>query len=202
LSTFTINFVPDGPRRCGGCTLCCKLLPMHQDETGRRGLPDFDKPSGARCPHQRTGKGCAIYRHRPGCCAMWNCRWLGDAAGTADLRRPDRAHYVVDIMPDFITIREPGREGQQANVEVVQIWVDPNYRDAYKDPALMDYMARLGEKGIAAIIRYASDDAFILFPPAMTQDGTWKENHSGTKMPEPTPEERFAGLAEARMVKI
>ncbi len=23
--------------------------------------PDFDKPAGVRCPHQRGGKGCGIY---------------------------------------------------------------------------------------------------------------------------------------------
>jgi len=203
LSKITLTLVPDGPRRCGGCTLCCKLLPMHQDVTGRRGLPDFDKPAGTRCPHQRAGKGCVIYHRRPGCCAFWNCRWLGNAEETADLRRPDRAHYVIDIMPDFITLRDPVEHGgQEANVEVVQVWVDPGYRDAHKDPALRDYLARRGEQGIAAIIRYSGDDAFVLFPPAMTQNGTWKEEHGGTPLAESNITERWDALANTRRVKV
>src|SRR5437879_280323 len=110
-----------GARRCGGCTLCCRLLPMKarphadtmevvramiergigapKDFTGM--IPDFDKPAGERCSHQRTGKGCAIYTKRPFGCRFWNCAWLANA-DTADLRRPDRSHYVVDIAPDYV----------------------------------------------------------------------------------------------------
>jgi len=38
-------------RQCGGCTLCCKLLPV----------PPLEKLAGQRCQHQRHGKGCAVY---------------------------------------------------------------------------------------------------------------------------------------------
>ena len=38
-------------RHCGGCTLCCKLIPVEE----------LNKPAGARCKHVRTGKGCSIY---------------------------------------------------------------------------------------------------------------------------------------------
>jgi hypothetical protein len=176
-------------RQCSGCSLCCKLLPM----------PELDKAAGTRCHHQRTGKGCAIYARRPMSCALWNCRWLIND-DTADLRRPDRAHYVIDIMPDFITLTEP--EHESANVEVVQIWLDPDYPDAYKDPALLDYLARRGEEGIAAIIRSSASEAFVLFPPALTSTGTFKKHRSGTSRPERTIVERMAGIAEARRVKV
>jgi hypothetical protein len=201
--TTTIKFENGGPRRCGGCTLCCKLLPMVEDgvrvtqDLRLRGPGDFNKPAGQRCPHQRFGKGCAIYNRRPACCALWNCRWLVNN-DTADLRRPDRSHYVIDIMPDFITL-DDGEH--RANVEVVQIWVDPNYRDAYRDPALLAYLTRRGEEGIAAIIRYSESDGFVLFPPAMTHDGQWKEQR-GTVKPERTSMERFAGIAQAQRVKV
>jgi Putative zinc- or iron-chelating domain len=111
-------------RSCSGCSLCCKLLPMRHDSARvfriHEAIPkmieagwarpdefdgmiaDFDKPAGERCPHQRHGKGCAIYARRPFGCRMWNCKWLGDPEGTADLSRPDRAGYVIDVMPDFI----------------------------------------------------------------------------------------------------
>jgi len=55
------------------------------------------------------GKGCAIYAKRPMSCALWNCRWLVND-DTAELSRPDRSPYVIDIMPDYVTVldRETG----------------------------------------------------------------------------------------------
>jgi len=178
-------------RQCGGCTLCCKLLPVK----------DIGKKGGERCQHQRTGKGCAVHdklaRVSPSC-VLWSCRWLA-GADTGDLRRPDRSHYVIDIMPDFITLTE---DDKKSNVEIVQVWVDPAHPDAYKDPALLDYLARRGEDGIAAIIRYSSRDGFVLFPPAMTGDGKFWEHRTGMRREEHTTEERIAGLASSRMVKV
>lgn len=117
-------------RRCGDCTLCCKLLPA----------PELEKPAGARCSHQRHGKGCAVYARRPWSCATWTCRWLaGD--DTSDLSRPDRVHYVIDVMPDFVRV---GPDSQA--VPVVQVWIDPDYPDAHRDPRLRAYLARRGTR--------------------------------------------------------
>lgn len=55
--------IPD--RNCGSCTLCCKLL----------AVPVIDKPRGQWCQHCTPGKGCNIYRDRPGVCRDWNCGW-------------------------------------------------------------------------------------------------------------------------------
>jgi hypothetical protein len=180
-------------RQCGGCTLCCRLVPVK----------NLDKPANQRCVYQRTGKGCAVYdklfKVSPSC-VLWSCRWLvnNDAA---DLSRPDRSHYVIDIMPDFITITENNKE--PVNIEVVQVWCDPNHRDAYKDPALLAYLARRGEDGIAAIIRYAEHDGFVILPPAMTPNGKFYEHRHGTIKPERSTEERIVGLATAaRKVKF
>ena len=179
-------------RQCGGCTLCCKLLPVCE----------LGKGSNERCKHQQTGKGCGIYkdlaRVSPSC-RLWNCRWL-TGVDTGDLRRPDRSHYVLDIMPDFITLSEDGRES--SNVEIVQVWVDPAYPDAYKDPALLDYLRRRGEEGIAALIRYSGRDAFVLFPPAMTGSGEFVEHRTGMRRDEHTVEEVIAGVSSSRMVKV
>lgn len=152
-------------RQCGECTLCCKLLPV----------PELHKPAGARCQHQRAHKGCAIYASRPFACRVWTCAWLSelDAAG---LSRPDRAHYVIDLMPDFIVITyedEPPRK-----IPVIQVWIDPKYPQAHRDPALRAFLARRGElDGMAAIIRYDDKSGFCLFPPALA-DGEWREEHS------------------------
>src|SRR5262249_38032112 len=111
-------------RRCGDCTLCCRLLPMKRDQYSRQEVTEaivglvqrgfarpsefvgmmleFDKPHGERCPHQ-CSKGCRVYARRPFGCRYWNCRWLvNDDCG--DLRRPDRSHVVIDLMPDFVTL--------------------------------------------------------------------------------------------------
>jgi hypothetical protein len=168
------------------------------DGSRRVGPGEFVKPAGKRCPHQRTGKGCTIYHKRPRCCELWNCRWLGNPEETVGLKRPDRSHCVVDIAPDFIMLRDDERE---AYVEVVQIWVDPDYPDAYKTPEMRAYMARMGEKGIATIIRYSNKDAFVIFPPAMTRDGQWKENR-GTMLRETTVEETFKALSHASRVRV
>jgi hypothetical protein len=157
---------------------------------------EFHKPAGERCPHQRF-KGCAIYADRPACCALWNCRWLINA-DTADLRRPDRSHYVIDIMPDFVSLDDGEK---RANIEVVQVWVDPKYPDAYQDPALAAYLTRRGEEGIAAVIRYSASDAFVLFPPALTHSGKF-ERHASQVRSERTAQERFEGIAQARRVKV
>ena len=156
-------------RQCGGCTLCCKLLPVRE----------LDKPASTRCQHQRFGKGCMVYNKAgmPLCCKLWSCRWLNEE-DTAELHRPDRAGYVIDVMPDYVSIVN-NESGETINVEVVQVWVDPHRPDAHRDPGLRAYLARRGEEGVAALIRFGSAEGFALWPPAMCADGEWHE-HGGT----------------------
>lgn len=157
-------------RRCGDCTLCCKLLPVRE----------MNKRAGERCQHQRH-TGCAVYR-KPGMpmsCSMWSCRWVVND-DTGELRRPDRSHYVIDMMPDFVTVVDD-ETGERTPLEVVQVWVDPKHRDAWQDPALLDYLARRGEEGKAALIRYSNREGITVIPPAMTSDGQFlvKEPRDG-----------------------
>src|SRR5580765_5282061 len=106
-------FKADTDRACGDCQLCCKLLPM----------PELDKPANTRCQHQKFKTGCAIYTRRPRGCMYWSCRWLL-GVDTADVPRPDRAHYVIDPTPDFIRMIDNTTGELQANIEVVQVWID------------------------------------------------------------------------------
>lgn len=154
-------------RQCGDCQLCCKLLPMH--------LPTIEKEAGQRCPHQRANIGCNIYPRRPMCCQMWNCRWLVDE-DAHDLRRPDRVHYVIDIMPDIMRRRLD--DGTMQEMIVVQVWCDPKYPDAHRDPALRRYLDRVAEKtGSPAIVRFSADPrgALALFAPSISSDHQWHE---------------------------
>jgi hypothetical protein len=161
-------------------------------------LPDFDKPAGHRCQHQRS-YGCSVYARRPFGCRYWNCRWLVND-DTADLSRPDRSRYVIDLMPDFVCISDD--EDRRANVEVIQIWCDPKQRDAWRDPKLLAYLDRRGKEGKAAIIRFSEDDAIVVFPPSMSRAGEWRIYDEGVSVPERDPEERLAGLAQAKRVMV
>lgn len=92
------------------------------------------------------------------------------------LRRPDRVHYVVDIVPDFIGVQQtPG--GEVVSVPVIQVWCDPLYPDAHRDPGLRAYIARMAaEEHTVALVRYGSSaDPFLLAPPSTTVDGEWLE---------------------------
>lgn len=172
---------PGYARRCGECTLCCRLVPVREGYSlGRVIVPTFDKPAGQRCQHQRR-TGCAIYASRPNSCRLWSCLWLV-GEDTAALSRPDRSHYVIDPAPDYCVVTD--REtGAGTKLPVIQIWVDPKFPDAHRDPALRAYLERRGREGFAALIRYDSREGFVLFPPAMTGAG-FAEKTSGFNEPE------------------
>jgi hypothetical protein len=158
-------------RQCGDCQLCCRLLPV----------PPLEKKAGQRCQYQKFGKGCTVYHTRkmPRECGIWNCRWLVNN-DTADLSRPDRSHYVIDIMPDFVTVVD-NESGAQQNIQVVQIWCDPNHREAHRDPALRAYLSRRAEEGIIGMVRFDTQDALTIIPPKMASDNQWHEHTSGVR---------------------
>lgn len=172
-------------RKCGDCQLCCKLLPVKS----------LAKDANTRCKHQRHGKGCAVYR-KPGFpmdCALWNCRWLVDDA-TADLKRPDRSHYVIDIMPDYVTV-VADESGEKQDIPVLQIWCDPAYPNAHRDPALRAYIEKMGEEGYCALVRYSSTRAIFLAPPNIPNaNGEWFEHESGVNGKEHTMAEKMRVL--------
>lgn len=149
-------------RQCGECTLCCRLLPV----------PQLGKLAGQRCPHQRHSCGCAIYATRPNSCRLWVCQWRNDPEHTADLRRPDRSHYVIDIMPDYVTVIN-NKTGERDDVAVVQIWIDDRYPEAHRDPALRAFLESNKVPGI--VRRTNNTSALILSPPCCSEDNEWHE---------------------------
>jgi hypothetical protein len=152
-------------RSCAACKLCCTLVPAELDDGWTK--------AGERCKHLRS-TGCGIYAKRPMPCRVWSCRWLTDA-DTFGLRRPDLTHYVIDAMPDEIRLTD-NETGEERKIGVMQVWVDPAFRDAWRDPALLAYIDHVAEKyGLATILRFSSYDALTLFPPSMSSDGEWHE---------------------------
>lgn len=173
-------------RRCSDCTLCCRLLPTRE----------LKKAANERCKHQRL-HGCAIYAQRPMSCRLWSCRWLVND-DTEPMRRPDRSHYVIDIMPDYVTVVN-NETGERTNIEVIQVWCDPKHPDAWQDPDLMDYLERRGEEGKAAIIRWGSKEGMTVFPPSMASDKQW-HTRRGMAERQHTTEELVRGIASAKKV--
>jgi hypothetical protein len=153
------------------------------------------KVAGQRCKYQRHHKGCAVYKRLESVspeCRLWSCRWLAED-DTADLSRPDRSHYVLDIMPDFVTLRDDAT-GEIQTVQVVQIWVDPDYPDAHRDPALRAYLERRAKENIIGLVRWDDEHGMALFPPSLSRDGQWHEQGSGRVEKSHTPQELFAAL--------
>jgi hypothetical protein len=154
-------------RTCGECTLCCRLVPV----------ASLNKPGGVRCKHQRFRTGCAIYRKEgfPIECGLWSCRWL---MTDIDVPRPDRAHYCIDIVPDYITARD-NRGGGDITQPVIQIWVDPHYPEAHRDPRLRAWLEAMSLEGWCALIRFSPSEAMLLIPPLMSSTGRWEEAGAG-----------------------
>jgi hypothetical protein len=170
-------------RQCGGCTLCCKLLPVRS----------LGKGAGQRCQHQRSGKGCAVYSKLLSVapeCRFWNCRWVVGEAGATG--RPDRTHYVIDVMPDYIGAQDD-ETGEVMEVPVVQIWIDPGFPDAHRDPELRAWLDSTKQ---VALIRYSASDAFVLFPPSRMKSREWTERHSDNRGPTHTAADIFRVLGE------
>lgn len=149
-------------RQCGSCTLCCKLVPVQE----------LDKNAGEVCPHQRHFKGCAVYDKRPRSCKSWSCEWLlGNETELPGIKRPDQAHYVIDCVPDYVKIFEAGGS-EPIKMGAIQIWIDPKYPNAHRDPALRELLI---EKYAIGIIRFDAYEAINLIPPVMVKDKVWVE---------------------------
>jgi hypothetical protein len=179
-------------RQCGDCTLCCRLLPVRT----------LGKGAGERCRYQRH-KGCSVYatlgRVSPEC-KLWNCRWLVNN-DTANLSRPDRSHYVIDLVPDFVTLRDDAT-GEAQHVEVVQIWVDPKYPDAHRDPGLRAYLERRAKQNIIGLVRWDNEAALAIFPPALSADREWHEVGSKFRPKEHSVEEKIAALGGPMVMHV
>lgn len=175
-------FPKSGNRQCGSCTLCCKLIPVKE----------IDKKSNTKCTHQRHS-GCAIYNHRPMSCQLWNCAWLVNK-DMSDQQRPDRSHVVISPGLETFWFRD-NDTGEEIPVSAIEMWVDPQYPDAYKDHRIKAFMERRGEQNIATLVRYSSSEGFVIWPPHMTGRG-FVEQHDGQVIPE--AESNAKRIAEMR----
>ncbi|RXH25057.1 MULTISPECIES: hypothetical protein [Bradyrhizobium] len=93
-----MNVTASTKRRCGDCTLCCKIMAIEA----------LAKPASAWCGHCRPGRGCAIYAGRPAECEDFACLWLVN--DLLDERwKPSRSKLVLTTSEDGIEVRcDPG----------------------------------------------------------------------------------------------
>lgn len=170
-------------RECGSCTKCCSLLPV-------KGL---NKPALQRCVHQRSHKGCSVYHQPekgfPWECQLWSCVWLTNE-DAAELRRPDRSGYVIDILPDYVSHEDS--DGVKVVIPVVQIWTDLKHRDCHRDPALRAWLIR--RNGFCGLVRYGNDDALLIIPPYLNDTGEWIEKGSNMREENHTFKQVLAAL--------
>lgn len=161
-------------RTCGGCSLCCKVLP----------IMELKKEAGQRCKYQRSF-GCDLHDKmkklsptitvpaKPHVCQAWNCSWLSGAADTVDLRRPDRSGYVIDCKLGYLNLTLD-ESGEVKRYDAIQVWVDPDRPDAHKDPALRRHLEQQCEmNGYVCLVRFSQTEALALFPPKIF--GRWIE---------------------------
>jgi hypothetical protein len=152
-------------RQCGECQLCCKLLPV----------VSLKKVANEKCKFQKFHKGCTVYHSSkmPLECNLWNCRWLVND-DTADLPRPDRCHYVIDIFPDTVYVKD-NNTNKEHLLEAVVVWCDPQYPEAHRDPKLREYLMRCGKENKVTMVRYNSQDSVIIFAPSFSKINQWVE---------------------------
>jgi hypothetical protein len=161
---FEFGDKPAGGRVCGGCQLCCRLVPV----------AELHKPAGIRCGHARFGKGCTIHAARPVSCRTWSCRWLADAK-TAGMPRPDRCHYVIDKKADDMVFQQAAG-AEPTSVHAIVVWVDPKFPEAHRAPELRAFLLRMArDYGAPAIVRYDERDAIAIIAPPLSSTGEWHE---------------------------
>ena len=78
-----------GPKSCGPCTQCCRVL----------AVSELQKPMGQWCAHLKPGAGCGIYETRPHSCRTFECVWLMDPEMPHRFR-PDQTKVVLDQDPE------------------------------------------------------------------------------------------------------
>jgi hypothetical protein len=124
-----LHLVPG--RSCGTCMMCCKVP----------AIEEFAKPPGIWCRHAVSGKGCAIYADRPGCCRAFYCSWIQDASFGPEWK-PEKAKFVVYL---------------QRNGANVQVAVDPNFPNAWtREPyhaRIRGWAAEGAERGRFVFVR-------------------------------------------------
>jgi hypothetical protein len=103
------------------------------------------------------------------------------------MARPDESHYVIDMTMDYIRVTDANSVHE---IPVMQVWLDPAFPEAHRDPDLREYIAKIG---VPALVRWNNAEgqkALVIFPPNISTDGQWHEKESAMTAELPhTPEQ-------------
>src|SRR5262245_31688695 len=109
-------------RKCGSCSLCCKLLD----------IPEIDKPDNQWCKHCKPGHGCTIYDMRPPVCRAFACQWLVNSSLGMEWL-PTRSKMVLRNVPS-------------AGGLVLNVSVDPGYPNAWRKSPYYEHLKHLSTR--------------------------------------------------------
>jgi uncharacterized protein len=125
------------PRECGECTLCCRLLGVHE----------LDKEPLIECKHCSASVGCKIYKERPNECKDFNCAWL--LGETPEELKPSKSWVVLSDLK--VDIERLGLEYAEDR-KIVVVYVDPDHPKAHKTGKMELYLDQLLAKGVELIV--------------------------------------------------
>lgn len=128
------GFEPYPGKNCGGCTACCRVVPVRE-----MGVKAFQT-----CP-MAIKRGCRIYAMRPRSCRTWSCSWLIGALPPE--LRPDRIGVVMDPIPDVGSI-----DGEE--VVFAQFWAMPGHEEAWKKPLVSALIREVCDSGLMVLWRH------------------------------------------------
>jgi len=97
---------------CGECTLCCKLLELHE----------VPSPIETYCRHCEPGIGCKIYKIRPEECRQFQCMWSQMERVGTELR-PDKCHIIFSRAGDDVISARIEKNHKLSKLVVNQIKV-------------------------------------------------------------------------------
>ena len=131
-------------RRCGTCSLCCKLPE----------IVVLNKPANTWCRHSEPGKGgCGIYGTRPEKCQNFGCGWLTDLSFDDDWF-PARAKLYVTHTPAM----DGGRD--------VLISIDPAYPNRWREAPYYDRILQIAAKRGRVVVSVGSQVFTLRRAPA------------------------------------
>lgn len=121
-------------RQCGDCTLCCKLLGVHE----------LNKKARVYCPHCEINHGCKIYQTRPKECIDFECSWLMGLI--PEKLKPNKVGVMITSLA--MDLRKQGYLEPTKDY----ILVYPEEQGNEKKGAIRDYLNNLLAQGVELIL--------------------------------------------------
>lgn len=125
---------PGAQRRCGACSLCCKIMGVpdvtERDVWCQHAAPGIKHGDGRERP---AGGGCKIYHTRPEPCRAFHCVWLTDDK-FKDYWFPAKCKIMIDVKI------EPQR--------VVCFHVDPDYPNRWREDPWFSEIRHIAKAGL------------------------------------------------------